>query len=161
MLRYLLIFMVKIGLRFLYLELCQFCSCRFDFSKWLVKQRKALENFCQRCNNAVGEAVDSLTQWFSYFCAIALLRYSAYHHRPLVLMSLCSNKSRKSEQCCQMFKGLHVRRRPIFRPNSSENQKNGLHVRRCPIFPPKSSEDQKKGLTRFMSHRPFSLFASW
>ena len=56
----------------------------------------------------------------------AFLRYSAYHHRPLAQISLSSNKPRKSELCCQMFKGIHVRKRPIFRPKSTEEQKKVL-----------------------------------
>ena len=34
----------------------------------------------------------------------------------------------------------------------------GLHVRRRPIFRPKSSEEQKKALTRFMSYALFRRF---
>ena len=46
-------------------------------------------------NKATDNAVD---QWFSnFFCAIAPLQYSAYHHRPLTLIRLCSNKPRMGE----------------------------------------------------------------
>ena len=46
----------------------------------------------------------------------------------------------------QKKKSLHVFRRPIYPPKSSEDQKKrkGLHVFRLPIYPPKSSEDQKR-----------------
>ena len=45
------------------------------------------------------------------------------------------------------MKGHHVRRCPIFRPKSSEEQDEDHHarrMRRCPIFRPKSNEEQKK-----------------
>ena len=95
------------------------------------------------------------------FCAIALLRYFANRHRPLAPISLCSNKSRKSEQCSQMFKGLYVRRRPISAQNQVKTKK-GLHVRTRPILRPKIKWRPKKGqhvswvIPPFRRFRPLS-----
>ena len=47
---------------------------------------------------------------------------------------------------CESKKGHYVRRCPIFRAKSSEEQKKVInHGRRCQIFHSKSSEEQKKG----------------